>query len=47
MKDNQFRVMLNKGKPTTGTRIWSTWPVITETCASTGVFDYVEFVAEY
>ena len=47
MRDNQLRLMLNEGKPTVGTRIWSTWPVITETCASTGIFDYVEFVAEY
>lgn len=29
------------------TRIESTWPVVIEAVASTGKFDYVEFVAEY
>lgn len=47
MRENKFRTMLKEGRKTVGTRIWSTWPVITETCAATGIFDYIEFVAEY
>jgi 2-keto-3-deoxy-L-rhamnonate aldolase RhmA len=38
---------LKQGKPTTATRIQSTWPLIVEACAATGSFDYVELVAEY
>ena len=45
--DNKFRALLEAGKPTTSTRIWSTWPFYTETIAATGNFDYVEFVGEY
>jgi 2-keto-3-deoxy-L-rhamnonate aldolase RhmA len=47
MKTNHLRQMLNEGRPSIGTRIENTWPVITEAIASTGKFDYVEFVAEY
>lgn len=47
MKENSFRQRLSQGKPTVGTRIWSSWPVMTEACASTGNVDYIEFVAEY
>jgi len=47
MKTNKFREILNSGRPSIGTRISSTWPTITEAAASTGKFDYVEFVAEY
>ena len=45
--ENKFRALLEAGKPTTSTRIWSTWPFYTETIAATGNFDYVEFVGEY
>ncbi len=47
MKENRLRRLLANGLPSIGTRIESTWPVITELVASTGHFDYVEFVAEY
>ncbi|HCR83879.1 MAG TPA: 2,4-dihydroxyhept-2-ene-1,7-dioic acid aldolase [Lachnospiraceae bacterium] len=47
MKENKLRNMLVNGQATVGTRIWSTWPTLTEACASTGSFDYIEFVAEY
>lgn len=45
MVANKFRKMLSDGIPMVGTRIWSTWPTITEACAATGIFDYIEFVA--
>ena len=47
MKTNKLRELLSKDLPSIGTRIESTWPVITEIVGSTGHFDYVEFVAEY
>ena len=47
MRTNRLRDLLNKGLPSVGTRIESTWPVITEIVGNTGNFDYIEFVAEY
>lgn len=47
MKENKLRYLLDHNLPSVGTRILSTWPTITEAVASTGVFDYIEFVAEY
>lgn len=47
MKENKIRQLLKENKPTTSTRIWSTWPFYTEIIGGTGNFDYVEFVAEY
>jgi len=47
MKTNKLRELLRAGKPTLGTRIHSTWPSVIEAAARTGLYDYVEFVAEY
>lgn len=47
MKENKLRYILSNDLPSIGTRILSTWAVITEAVASTGKFDYIEFVAEY
>lgn len=47
MKRNKLRQLLTDGRPTLGTRINSTWPSVIEAIAHTGVFDYVEFIAEY
>lgn len=47
MHENKMRTILDKGLPSVATRIWSTWPTIIEAAASTGNFDYIEFVAEY
>lgn len=47
LKENKLRMLLNNNESTVATRIWSTWPTMTEACASTGNFDYIEFVAEY
>ncbi len=45
-KINKLREQLKAGKPTLATRVNSTWPYITELAASSGVFDYIEFLAE-
>lgn len=47
MDKNILRDHLNRNLPTMGTRIQSTWPMITEVVGATGKFDYVEFSAEY
>ncbi len=47
MKNNKIRELMNSDKPVTSTRVWSTWPFYTEVIASTGNFDYFEFVGEY
>ncbi len=44
---NVLRELLKAGKPTLGTRINSSWPLITEIVGKTGKFNYVEFLAEY
>jgi len=47
MRKNKLRELLNAGKPTVGTRAHSSWPSIAEVIGHTGMFDYVEFLAEY
>ncbi len=47
MRKNKIRELLNEGKPTLGTHVHSTWPSIIEAVGHTGIYDYVEFVAEY
>jgi 2-keto-3-deoxy-L-rhamnonate aldolase RhmA len=47
MKENKLRKLLKEGKSTLGTRIWSSWPTVTEAAGSVGLFDYIEFQAEY
>jgi 4-hydroxy-2-oxoheptanedioate aldolase len=47
MRKNKLRDRLNAGKPTLGTRIHSSWPSIAEVIGHTGMFDYIEFLAEY
>ena len=47
MKLNKLRNILESNGTTVNTRIWSTWPTIVEAAASTGSFDYFEFLAEY
>lgn len=44
---NQFRMLLNSGKPTLGTRLHSTAPLVTEAVGALGRYDYVELVGEY
>ena len=47
MKLNKMREILDNKATSVNTRIWSTWPTIVEAAASTGNFDYFEFLAEY
>lgn len=47
MRPNRLRELLRAGKPSVGTRILSSWPTIVELAGASGMFDYVEFVAEY
>lgn len=47
MNYNKLRKLLNKGLPSTATRLSSTWPFYTECVGVTGNFDYIEFLAEY
>jgi len=47
VKPNLFRKKLNAGEPTLGTRVHSIWPATAEAIGHTGMFDYVEFLAEY
>lgn len=47
MRSNKLRELLNAGRPSIGTHVHSTWPSVVEVIGHTGVFDYVEFVAEY
>ena len=47
MRPNKLRELLTAGKPSVGTRVNSTWPSIVEAIGHTGMYDYVEFLAEY
>lgn len=47
MRPNKLRQLLNAGQPSIATHIHSTWPSVVEVVGHTGMFDYVEFVAEY
>ena len=47
MRHNKLRELLDAGQPTIGTHVHSTWPSTVEAIGHTGMFDYVEFVAEY
>jgi len=47
MRPNKLRELLTADEPSIGTHVHSTWPSIVEVIGHTGMFDYVEFVAEY
>ena len=47
MRPNPLREKLNAGEQTVSTHIHSVWPSVVEAIGHTGVYDYVEFVAEY
>lgn len=47
MRPNKLRELISAGKPSVGTRVNNTWPSIVEAIGHTGMFDYVEFLAEY
>jgi 2-keto-3-deoxy-L-rhamnonate aldolase RhmA len=45
--ENKLRKLLNDDKPTVGTHLGMTSPLITELVGLSGYFDYVEFTGEY
>lgn len=47
MRRNKLRELLDANEPSMGTHLHSTWPAVVEVVGHTGMFDYVEFVAEY
>ena len=47
MRHNRLRELLDADLPSLGTHLHSSWPSITELVGHSGMFDYVEFVAEY
>ncbi|HET7881007.1 MAG TPA: aldolase/citrate lyase family protein [Acetobacteraceae bacterium] len=47
MRNNRFRELLDAGSPTLGTHLLSSWPTLVELVGKTGLYDYVEFTAEY
>ncbi len=47
MRTNLLREKLNAGQPTLGTRLHNIWPAAVEAAGHSGMFDYVEFLAEY
>jgi 2-keto-3-deoxy-L-rhamnonate aldolase RhmA len=47
MRPNKLRTLLTNNQPSIATHIHATWPSVVEAIGHTGMFDYVEFVAEY
>src|SRR6266702_3062819 len=47
MRRNRLRELLKADQPTLGTHLHSSWPSIVELVGQSGMFDYVEFLAEY
>ena len=47
MRPNKLRELLQEGQTSIGTRVNNTWPSIVEVLGHTGMYDYVEFLAEY
>ena len=47
MRENTIRKLLREGKPTICARTAVVWPDIVELIGSLGIYDYVEYAAEY
>jgi 2-keto-3-deoxy-L-rhamnonate aldolase RhmA len=47
VRKNGLRELLNTDQPSLGTRLESQWPTMIEVIGHTGMFDYVEILAEY
>jgi 4-hydroxy-2-oxoheptanedioate aldolase len=47
MRRNRLRELLKTDKPSLGTHLMCSWPTIVELVGQSGMFDYVEFLAEY
>ncbi len=47
MRRNRLRELLDADQPSVGTHLVGSWPSLVELVGHSGMFDYVEFVAEY
>ncbi len=47
MENNRLRELINTDKPSIGIRLEGQWPTMVEIIGATGLFDYVEILAEY
>lgn len=47
MRRNRLRELLKADQPSLGTHLMSSWPTLVELVGHSGMFDYVEFLAEY
>jgi len=47
MRRNPLRELLKADQPSLGTHLMCSWPTIVELVGQSGMFDYVEFLAEY
>ena len=47
MRRNRLRELLKADQPSLGTHLMCSWPTIVELVGQSGLFDYVEFLAEY
>jgi 2-keto-3-deoxy-L-rhamnonate aldolase RhmA len=47
MRRNSLRELIRAGQPSLGTRLEGQWPTMVEVIGHTGMFDYVEIIAEY
>jgi 4-hydroxy-2-oxoheptanedioate aldolase len=47
MRRNRLRELLIADQPSLGTHLMCSWPTIVELVGQSGMFDYVEFLAEY
>jgi 4-hydroxy-2-oxoheptanedioate aldolase len=47
MRRNRLRELLKADQPSLGTHLMSSWPTLVELVGQSGMFDYVEFLAEY
>ena len=47
MRRNRLRELLDADQASLGTHLISSWPSVVELVGLSGMFDYVEFVAEY
>ena len=47
MRKNRLRELIAGGQPSLGTHLLSTWPTLVELVGHTGLYDYIEFSAEY
>ena len=46
-KNNVLRDLIDAGKPTIGTHLFTQWPGMVEVVGHTGVMDYIEFSGQY